>query len=404
MRWQSSFSKYGTEYKKYVATLFRQEYGKKAFYINNQKVTDHHAIIPTEEMANYAKMSSDERRIYDLVVKRFLSVLMPAYEYTQTSVVAQLGEEQYVAKGKVTKAEGFKVIYQKDSFEEIDSKEIKHQELPMLKVGDMLHVESIQITSGKTTPPSRFTEATLLSAMENPVKYMESKESSMVQVLGQTGGLGTVATRADIIEKLFATFLIERNGKEIVITAKGKQLLSLVPEDLKKPELTADWELKLQKIAQGNLSRAKFMKEMREYSRAVVNEIKDSEGIFRHENLTNHKCPECGKRLLLVKGKNSTMHVCQDRACGYRETISRTSNARCPVCHKKMELRGKGEAQLFTCGCGYKEKLSKFTERRKKEGAGVSKKDINRYLSQQKKEDAPINTAFADAFAKLNIK
>ena len=96
------------------------------------------------------------------------------------------------------------------------------------------------------------------------------------------------------------------------------------------------------------------------------------------------------------------MLVCQDRECGYRETVSRTSNARCPKCHKKMELRGKGDGQIFVCRCGYKEKLSSFQERRKKEGAGVSKRDVARYLNQQKKEaEAPLNNAFAEALAKL---
>ena len=97
--------------------------------------------------------------------------------------------------------------------------------------------------------------------------------------------------------------------------------------------------------------------------------------------MTNTKCPVCGKRMLLVKGKNSEMLVCQDRECGHRETVARTSNARCPVCHKKMELRGKGDSQIFVCKCGYKEKLSSFKDRRAKEGAGVSKKDVAKYLN-----------------------
>ena len=98
------------------------------------------------------------------------------------------------------------------------------------------------------------------------------------------------------------------------------------------------------------------------------------------------------------------MLVCQDRACGHRETVSRTSNARCPVCHKKMELRGKGEGQIFVCSCGHKEKLSAFKNRRKKEGAGVSKKDVARYLNQQKKEGTePLNNAFAAALAGLKV-
>ena len=175
-----------------------------------------------------------------------------------------------------------------------------------------------------------------------------------------------------------------------------------MPEDLRKPELTADWEMRLSKIAKGNLKRAAFMKDIRGYTVDLISQIKQGEGTFRHDNLTNKRCPRCGKRLLAVKGKNSEMLVCQDRECGYRETVSRTSNARCPKCHKKMELRGKGDGQIFVCRCGYKEKLSSFQERRKKEGAGVSKRDVARYLNQQKKEaEAPLNNAFAEALAKL---
>ena len=241
--------------------------------------------------------------------------------------------------------------------------------------------------------------------MENPAAYMESKDKAMAKTLGETGGLGTVATRADIIEKLFSSFLLEKKGKDILLTSKAKQLLTLVPEDLKKPELTAEWEMKLSKIAKGELKRADFMEDIRAYSEELTGQIKGGEGTFRHENLTNTKCPQCGKRMLLVKGKNREMLVCQDRECGYRETISRTSNARCPVCHKKMELRGKGDGQIFVCRCGYKEKLSAFKARREKEGAGVSKKDVARYLNKQKKEAAePVNNSLAQMLSGIKLE
>ena len=245
------------------------------------------------------------------------------------------------------------------------------------------------------------TEATLLSAMENPTAYMESHDKAMAKTLGETGGLGTVATRADIIEKLFKSFLLEKRGKDIYLTSKAKQLLELVPEELKQPELTADWEMRLSQIAKGKLSRKDFMKDIDKYTDQVVSEIKTGAGTFRHDNLTNSKCPRCGKRMLAVKGKNSEMLVCQDRECGYRETVSRTTNARCPVCHKKMQLKGRGDGQIFVCVCGHKEKLTSFQERRKKEGAGVSKKDVQKYLRQQK--DEPVNNPFADALAKIKL-
>lgn len=152
---------------------------------------------------------------------------------------------------------------------------------------------------------------------------------------------------------------------------------------------------------EGKLSRKDFMKDIDKYTDQVVSEIKAGAGTFRHDNLTNSKCPRCGKRMLAVKGKNSEMLVCQDRECGYRETVSRTTNARCPVCHKKMQLKGKGDGQIFVCVCGHKEKLTSFQERRKKEGAGVSKKDVQKYLRQQK--DEPVNNPFADALAKIKL-
>ena len=217
-------------------------------------------------------------------------------------------------------------------------------------------------------------------------------------------GLGTVATRADIIDKLFNSFLMEKKGNEIHVTGKGKQLLELVPSELKKPELTAAWEMKLSGIAKGNLQEKAFIEEISDYTEELIREIKSGTQTFRHDNLTNKKCPQCGKRLLAVNGKNSKMLVCQDRECGYRETLSRTSNARCPKCHKKMELYGKGEDQTFICKCGYKEKLSAFKNRREKEGAGVSKRDVQSYLKKQQKEaQETINNAFAEAFSKIKL-
>ncbi|MCI7795642.1 MAG: DNA topoisomerase, partial [Lachnospiraceae bacterium] len=276
--------------------------------------------------------------------------------------------------------------------------------LPDLAEGTVIRGISFFMTEGKTKPPEHFTEATLLSAMENPVAFLESADKAMAKTLGEIGGLGTVATRADIIDKLFSGFLLEKKGKEIFLTSKARQLLELVPEDLKKPELTASWEMKLSDIAKGKLKREAFMSEIRSYSEQLIDEIRAGEGKFRHDNLTNKKCPNCGKPMLLVKGKNSEMLVCQDRVCGYRETISRTSNARCPVCHKKMELRGKGDGQIFVCGCGYKEKLTSFKERRKKEGAGVSKRDVAKYMNQQKREAGePVNNAFAKALAGIRL-
>jgi DNA topoisomerase-3 len=386
-------------YKKLAGILTRKPIVTNSSFVDNQKVSDHHAIIPTEQYVRLENMSTEEKKIYDLVVRRFLSVLYPPYEYEEVTIKIQVEKEEFTVKGKMTKSLGFKEIYENPL-----EKEMENEKLPKVMKNDILKNIDFTLTEGKTKPPTLFNEASLLSAMENPVNFLELKDKEMVKTLGETGGLGTVATRADIIEKLFNSFLMEKRGKEIAITSKGKQLLELVPEDLKKPELTAGLEMKLAKIAKGNLKKQELMNEMVSYTKEIVIEIKEKEGKFRHDNETNTKCPDCGKRMLLVSSKNSKMLVCQDRECGHRDTIERTSNARCPVCHKKMGLVGKGEGQLFTCACGHKEKLAAFQERRKKEGAGVSKKDVANYMNQIKKEETvPINTAFADAFAKIKL-
>lgn len=397
-------------YRKMAGSLAMKPIRTNGSFVDNKKVSDHHAIIPTEQFVQLDHMTVDERRIYDLVVRRFLAVLYPPFEYEQTTMRGEAAGETFTAKGKIVKSLGWKEAY--ENLSDLDEEEdegtesgIGEQTLPEMKKGSSFAVERVQITSGKTKPPAPFNEATLLSAMENPVKYMESKDAAAAKTLGETGGLGTVATRADIIDKLFHTFLMEKRGKDIYITSKAKQLLELVPEDLKKPELTAAWEMKLSGIAKGTIRKEDFLKNIREYTREIVGEIKTGDGTFRHENLTNKKCPVCGKRMLAVNGKNSKLLVCQDRECGHRETISRVTNARCPKCHKKMEMYVKGEEETFICVCGYKEKLSAFKSRREKEGAGVNKKDVQRYLNQQKREaKEPLNNAFADAFAKLNLK
>ncbi|WP_024737330.1 DNA topoisomerase III [Enterocloster asparagiformis] len=392
-------------YKLAAGRLVARPLPEKLFFVDNSKVSDHHAIIPTEQFVQLDHMTVDERRIYDLVVRRFLAVLYPPYEYEQTNLTVKAGGERFVAHGNIVRSQGWKAAYE-DGYDgdEEEDQEVKGQRLPDLKPGDVLNRLTFGLTEGKTKPPAHFNEATLLSAMENPAAYMESGDKEMARTLGETGGLGTVATRADIIEKLFSSFLLEKRGKDILLTSKAKQLLELVPEDLKKPELTADWEMKLSKISKGSLKRTAFMSDIRSYSRELIGQIKSGEGQFRHDNLTNTKCPVCGKKMLLVKGKNSEMLVCQDRECGHRETLSRTSNARCPVCHKKMELKGKGDGQVFVCRCGYKEKLKAFQERRKKEGAGVTKRDVAKYLNQQSKEtEEPLNDAFARMLAGIKL-
>ena len=396
-------------YRKLAGALMNKPVQVNGSFVDDKRVSDHHAIIPTEQFVQLDHMTNEERKIYDMVVRRFLAVLYPASQYEQVTMEAKAAGETFAASGKVIKSLGWKEVYEGGADDDLedeaeDEKKLKDQRLPEMKTGTRLKILKTSLNTGKTKPPARFTEATLLAAMENPVKFMETRDKEAVKTLGETGGLGTVATRADIIEKLFHSFMMEKKGNEIHITSKAKQLLELVPEDLKKPELTADWEMKLSQIAKGRIRQGDFLHQIRDYTCEIVDEIKTGEGTFRHDNLTNKVCPQCGKKLLAVNGKNSKMLVCQDRECGYRETISRTTNARCPKCHKRMEMYVNGKEETFVCQCGYKEKLSAFQARRQKEGAGVGKRDVQNYLRRQQKEaNEPVNNAFAQALSGIKL-
>ncbi len=386
------------EYFKFKNVLLKSKIKGNSNFVDNKKVSDHHAIIPTEQPVYYDEFTDKEKKIYDMVVKRFLCVLYPPCEFEQVSVKCEISGETFFAKGKKILKKGYKEIY---DFEE-ESDDVKLQNLPDFSVGQEIFAQRVNITSGSTNPPARFNEATLLSAMENPAKYMENGDKVLSKTLGETGGLGTVATRADIIEKLFNSFLIEKRGNDIFITSKGKQLLKLVPKELKSPEMTAVWELKLGKIAKGNLDRKLFMQEIKEYTKCVIKEIKDSEAVFKHDNLSSTKCPQCGKLMLEVKGKKGKLLVCQDRECGFKKSLSIVTNARCPECHKKLELVGEGEGKKFVCSCGYKERYAVFQERKKAENNKMNKRDVQKYLKKIN-QDTEINNPMKDILSQLKF-
>ncbi len=382
-------------YAKAVQGILRNKISVTKRFVDNSKVSDHHAIIPTEQYVNLSALSTEERNIYDLIVKRFIAVLSSPFEYEQTGVKLDIAGETFTARGKIVKSWGWKAVYEgfgkldEDSEEEEDD-----QALPEISKGLKSKVLSTKAINGKTKPPARYNEATLLSAMEHPGKFVENK--ALKEALENTSGLGTPATRADIIEKLFNTFYIERKGKEIYPTSKGMQLIGLVPEDLKSPELTAKWEQQLALISKGKVSSNTFVTDMKGYATRLVGAVIANSEQFKHDNVTREKCAECGKYLLEVNGKKGKMLVCPDRECGYRKSITVVSNARCPECHKKMEIRGEGENKSFYCACGYREKLDAF---KKRKGDQVDKREVARFMKQQDSGE-PLNSALADALAK----
>ena len=383
-------------YKDFANAILRSKPISTKYIVNDAKVTDHHAIIPTEQYVDLNKLTREERHIYDLVVRRFLAVLSAPFEYDEMQVTVTIGKHKFYTKGQAVKSAGWKALYDSSLNDDDDGDDdVVSQQLPALSQGQPVFPRSVRIVAGKTTPPARYTEATLLSAMENPTGQVD--DGSLRDALKTAGGLGTPATRADIIEKLFDSFCVERRGKEIFPTSKGKQLIEIVPPDLKSAELTARWEQRLSLIAKGGADNKKFIEEMRAYATSLVSSVKSSDSKYRHDNMTREVCPECGKYLLEVNGKKGKMLVCQDRECGYRKSISVVTNARCPECHKKLEMRGEGDKKSFFCVCGYREKLSDFEKR--KESSGAGKRDVAKYMQQQSKQKTASNP-LADQLAK----
>lgn len=388
------------EYRAYADKLLKQGVKGNKSFVDNSKVSDHHAIIPTEEKLNLGILSSEEKNIYNLVVKRFLSVMLQPYEYEQTTIKVNINGEIFLAKGNTTLEKGWKALYKR---EDLDDEE-GTQELPTLNVNDKVNIKKIELTKKQTTPPGRFNEGTLLSAMENPHKYINVGKDA-AKTLGETGGLGTVATRADIIEKLFNSFVIEKRGKDIYPTSKGIQLIELVPEELKSPLLTAKWEKDLEDISRGKTNDKAFIENMKRYATSLVEDVKKGTNKFHHDNQTGKRCPNCGKYMLEVNGKNGRMLVCQDRECGYRENLARLTNARCPECKKRLELRGHGEGKIYVCpgqNCNFREKASQF-EKRFDKSAKVDKKVVNNIMKKMKKEAEEFNNnPFADLLKNMS--
>lgn len=378
------------ETSKAITAIIKNGIYPSKHFVDNQKVTDHHAIIPTEEYVPMVSLSDKERKLYNMIITRFLQVLMPAFVYEETKILAQIGNESFQQTTKQTVQLGWKSLQTK---QEEKQKKISFQ------IGDTIAVQTLKKKSNQTTPPPFFTEGTLLEAMENPTAFIQENDKQIKSILQKAGGIGTVATRADIIEKLFHSFLIEKKGNTIHTTQKGRQLLQLAPKDLTSPALTAAWEQQLTAISKNQKNINEFLEEIQQYTKSIVSEIKKSDATFRHDNITSTKCPSCGKLMLKVNHKKGTMLICQDRECNTRKTISHTTNARCPECKKKMELRGEGDGATFACVCGYREKRNHFIERRNKEkNSKASKQDVSRYLKNQNKEQEPLNNPFADFF------
>ena len=378
----------GGDYKEITAKLLREKDFNTKRIINNSKVSDHHAIIPTEQKPNYMSLSDTELKIYNLVVKRFLENLLPDYKYEETSYSFKLDNKVFTAKSAKVIQLGFKEL----SRSEIEDKKISFSTKEF-------SLDSLQYNKKQTTPPSCYTEGSLIYAMENPFEFVDDDNER--KILKQTNGIGTVATRADILEKLFTNdYLVLDNGR-IKTTNKAKQLLNLVPKNLKSPSLTATWEKQLDNIAKNKLSKDKFLKDIKDYTRECILEIKDSQDKFKHDNISGKKCEECGSYMLEVDKKGTKMLKCSSPTCRNRKVISRLTNLRCDNCHKKMTLFGSGENSTYRCVCGNslkQKEVDKRIKNNKKDKA--SRVDMKKYMKQESLE----NNALRDKLLGLKLK
>lgn len=331
---------------------------KKVF--NDSKVTDHHALIPTEQIPNYSKFSADEQKIYNLIVSRFLGIFAQPYTVEELRVVVTFDKDEFIFVGKKVLDYGWK---NKDVSEEVA--------LNLKK--DTIVSPNFTVEEKLTTPPSPLTEAGLLAQME---KF----------------GLGTPATRAEIIEKLVKSELMERTGHALRVTPKGKQLLNLVNKELVSPKLTAKWEKQLEDIAHGKMKSQKFIGDIKNDTKRLVSEVKNSKEDYKDFSLTKKRCPECNSFLKVRKARDGEIYVCSNPECNYRRRKdAKVSNHRCPQCHRKMLIVEGKNGKYFRCKYdGTTEKMTVGKKNKK-----MTKHEERRLLKKINQDDEPQESPLA---------
>ncbi|MCG7312552.1 DNA topoisomerase III [Priestia flexa] len=350
-------------YKEEVRPLIAKNAQLPKRVVNNEKVSDHHAIIVTDQPVFLQDLSLDERKLYDLIAKRFMALFYPAYEFETVKVELEANGEQLVAQGKRVINLGFKQVTNSD---------LEEASLPHLQEGAALSIKSVEMKHALTEPPLRHSEADLLAQMEKH-------------------NLGTPATRADIIEKLLQNESIDRQNNRLHPTPKGKQLISLVADELKSPDLTAKWERELEAIAKGKGNAKEFLANIRKQTAKLVQQVKTSEETYKPHNLTGSKCPECGSFLKEKKTKQGRVLVCSSLECSYRRSKDpKLSNRRCPQCHKKMEIHDGKAGKYFQCRqCQVVEKAE---DKKKKMTKREERKLLNKYS-----DDSDFGSSLGDA-------
>lgn len=271
-------------------------------YVDDSKVTDHTALIPTETKPDMNSLSPDQERIYNLIARRFLAIFFPPAKYSQTRVITETEGETFLTTGRVELDPGWKSVYtfgrEKTDRNEEKEKEEENEEntiIPDLARGEAVTAGGTQVREKKTKPPKRYTEATLLATMEGAGRLMEDSELKEAM---KGHGLGTPATRAAIIEKLIKTGYLKRKQKALIPTQKGIDLINLVPDIIKSPEMTGRWEKTLAEIEAGSANPKQFMEGIINLTRQVIDLVKQQPPASRPGNNGREalgKCPLCSR-------------------------------------------------------------------------------------------------------------
>jgi DNA topoisomerase-3 len=359
--------------------------------VNDEKVTDHHAIIPTRSEHNLEKMSSDDRRIYDMVTRRFLAVFHPEAVFENTRVETTIGEGEdghvFRTRGKLLIVPGWRGVY--DEVAAADARPPKgeedegaDQQLPKLEAEEIVETKRIASDRKETKPPRRYSDASLLGAMETAGKLVDDEE---LREAMKESGIGTPATRAAIIERLITVGYVERDARALVATEKGLNVIRLLDAHmLTSPELTGSWEHRLGKIERGEDSREKFMGDIAGFAQETVKQLDETLKDVRIPRAKLGPCPVCGHEI----SENRKGYSCwarEDPGCGFVIWKSKAGKTLTVPIARELIKTG-------------------YTERPITGFRGRSGRSFRAHLAMQQTEDGKWRVEFNEEWAKEGAK
>ncbi len=353
--------------------------------INDEKVADHHAIIPTNDTHKLDKMGADDRKIYDLVARRFLAIFHPDAEFENTRVETTVAEHVFRTRGKVLIVPGWRGVYgemAEGDGTKADEDEGRDQTLPKLEKGEEPDTTEVEALEKETKPPRRYSDASLLGAMETAGKLVDDDE---LREAMKESGIGTPATRAAIIERLIDVGYIEREGRALVPTEKGMNVIRLLDgHPLTEPALTGEWEHRLGQIQEGTETRKKFMADIAEFAVGTVNEIDTKLKDVKIPRANLGPCPVCGADIIENR-KGYSCWAREDPGCGFVIWKGKVGKQLTAPIARELIVTGRTEKQI----AGFK---------------GRSGRSFRAKLALQQSEEGKWRVEFDEAWAKEGAK